>query len=198
MKRFVVAVILALFLGGCAGHFGTKEPRGFYKVSKLSELQGVYKNHGDWEGSGTLAYMIWQGRSNKPPVFKYKEVEFIEVLSLENSLTVRAIQSGCSVYEQTYVLGKDFKIEDGKIAIYREFHFLSRGGGDLMLGPSYFEETLGIDTGKDAKYKSSESVAGLALLFIPIAGTETRDVRFERLSDKPLGYPDCLNGLGHK
>jgi hypothetical protein len=195
MKRYLVAIIIALFLCGCITDYKNPTQPGldFNRVSRLSELEGVYKNHGDWEGSGTLAYIIWGDRrhNQKPPVVDFQAIEYIEVSSSDNSLTLKAIQNGCSIYEKTYVLGQDFKIGDGEIIIHREFHLLARGSGDVVLGPSYDEFTLGLDTAREGKFRSSESLAGLVFLLIPYATSDTRDVRFERLSDKPQGFKTC-------
>jgi len=173
-------------------NYGTKDNREFHRISQLTELEGVYNNKGDWEGSGTLADIIWQyGHKKAPVLMNFQAVEFIEVSSSDNSITVKAIQDGCAVYEKTYVVGQDFDIKDGKIIIFREF---SPMGKDVFIGPIYMEAALGLDIGKDGKFRSTNQGAGLAL-FIPYSMFESRDVRFNRVSDKPQGYPICHNIL---
>lgn len=191
MKVFGLLFMFAPFLAGCATHYGTVNSGDFFHVTKISELAGVYKNKGDWGGSGTLAEILWQGRSDHKPVADYNKVDFIDVSSTANSLTVKAIQNGCAVYGKTYVLGRDFKLDYGRIIIHSEFHSLTRGGGDVLVGPSYSEVALGLDSKGNGKYKATDAGAGLAFLFLPVAGSETRDVTFERVSNTPRLYKDC-------
>lgn len=191
MTQRTLAIMLALLLAGCVSHSGPEGNQDFHHVSRLTELEGVYKNKGD--PGGFLSQVIWDTGANTPPVVHYQEVEFIEVASTENSLTAKAIQNGCVIYEKSYVLGRDFEIEDGKISIHRDVSLLTRGAGDVLVGPSYEKITLGLDAGKNGKFRDSGYAAGLAFLFLPIAVADTRDVRFERVADKPQGYKACEN-----
>ena len=208
MGRYALIVVLALLLDGCAkGRYGPQDNRDFDRVSQLSELAGLYKNEGD-DGIVNLNFHhylsedIWGYNSNilwgvtgpnLPTGIRHGDIEFIEVSSTENSLTAKAIKNGCVVYEKTYFAGTDFEIKNGQLVIHKNINLLSRGGQDITVGPSYEEVTLGIDTGKQGKARSTLYQAGLVYMFLPIAGTETRDVRFERVSDKPQGLKACEN-----
>jgi hypothetical protein len=204
MKPYIMAVMFILFLYGCGtDHYGPQDNRDFYRISQLTELSGLYKNEGNDESENVnfhhyLLEDIWGYKSswgvtseNLPNGVHHKNIEYIEVLSTDNSLTARAIQNGCVVYEKTYFSGKDFELKNGKIVIRTKTDLLSRGGEDIKFGPSYEEVTLGIDTGKQGKVRHTLNEAVLVYMFLPLVGTETRDVRFERVSDKPQGFKTC-------
>lgn len=146
MKHTLV-IIFILLLTGCVFHSAPKDNRDFYHVTQLSEFEGVYKNKGD--PKGFLSLIIWGNTDPQmSPVVHYQDVEFIEVLATENSLTAKAIQNGCVIYEKSYVIGRDFEIDGGKIAIHRDVSLLTRGRGDVLVGPSYEKITLGLDEGE--------------------------------------------------
>ena len=183
-------VLILLLLGGCVFHSAPKNNQDFYHVTQLAEFEGVYKNKGD--PKGFLSLIIWGDTGpNFNPVVPHQDVEFIEVLSTENSLTAKAIQNGCAIYEKSYVIGRDFEINDGKIAIHRDLSLLTRGSGDVLVGPSYEKITLGLDAGKNGKSRDSAYAAGMVFLLFPVAVSDTSDIRFERVADKPHGYKAC-------
>jgi hypothetical protein len=201
MKRYALVLILVLLLDGCAEFIGPQDNRDFYRVSQLAEFAGVYKNEG--KGGETnlnfhhyLSVEIWGSDFPVMNAQRYQahaEVEFIEVTSADNSLTAKAIQNGCVVYEKTYIIGKDFDIKNGQLVIHKRIYPLGAGSGNVIAGPAYEEITLGIDTGKQGKARSTYYQAGLIFLLIPYAGSMTQDVRFERVSDKPQGYRPCVS-----
>jgi len=190
MKIQILAVMLFISLYGCAFHSEPEDNQDFYQISRTSELAGVYKNTGD--PSGYLSEIIWgHTKLNITPEVSHADIEFIEVISEDNSLIVKAIKNGCVIYEKPYIYGQDFKISDGKIIIHRDTFLLSRGPGDVLAGPSYEQVTLGLDTAKHGKYRRSDYAAGLVLLLFPVAFSETSDTRFERVNDKPAGFKSC-------
>jgi hypothetical protein len=188
MKYKIVIVLIILLITGCAFH---SEPEGnleFHQISQLAELAGTYKNKGN--PSGYLSWILW-----KEVISGHEDIEFIEVVPKNNSLIVRAIRKGCSIYDRTYILGRDFKISYGKIIIHREAHLLTRGFDDVLLGPSYQDITLGLDAGRNGKSRSSRYAAGLVFMMFPIAFSDTSDIRYERISDKPQEFKDCKSLL---
>jgi hypothetical protein len=192
MKLQASVVALFIFLSGCAFHSEPENNQEFYNISQLSELAGVYKNKGD--PSGYLSEIIWGDiKSIIKPEVRHEDIEFIEVSSTEHSLIVKAIKGGCSIYEKSYIVGRDFKISDGKIVIHRDASLLTRGAGDVLVGPSYEQITLGLDAGKNGKYRNSGYAAGLVFLILPVAFSDISDTRFERVYDKPQGFRACSN-----
>jgi len=171
-----------VYLSGCVLSSAPDDNAEFYKISRLSELAGVYQNKGN--PSGYLSQKIWPDISEIFPDMEeiktfdtgHEAIELIEVIPKDDSLVVKAIRNGCSVYEKSYVLGRDFDISRGKVVIHREAHLLSRGSGDVLAGPSYEDVTLGIDTGKQGKSRSKSYAAGLVFMVMPVAISVTSDI----------------------
>jgi hypothetical protein len=192
MKPQALAIILLISLNACAFHSEPKDNQEFSQITQISELAGVYKNKGD--PSGYLSGIIWNNiKLIIKPEVSHEDIEYIEVSSTENSLIVKAIKNGCAIYEKHYILGRDFKLSGGKIIIHRDASLLTRGGGDVLLGPSYEEITLGLDAAKQGKYRNSGYAAGLVFALFPIAFSDIHDTRFERVNDKPQGFKTCSN-----
>jgi len=190
MVKTIFISILLLFFSACASHSVPKNNQSFKSITELSELSGLYKNAGD--PSGYLSAVIWgDSIENIKPEFQHEGIEFIEVKTIEKSIIVRAIENSCSIYEKTYVLGRDFEINAGQISILSETSILTRGLGDVLVGPSYEKITLGLDSRRDAKYRNSGYAAGLAFMIIPVAVSGTKDIRFERASDEAKEFNAC-------
>lgn len=179
-----------MFLGACVFHTKPSGNQAFDEISQLSELAGVYANRGN--PSGFLSQVIW---GNAPPwqdaAIGHENIELIEVIPDNDAITVKAIDHGCTVYQKSYAAGRDFELSDGKIIIHREFYLLSRGAGDVLAGPSYEQVTLGIDTQKQGKSKSSEYAAGLIFMLLPLAAADIHEIKYEKVSDKPVGFESC-------
>lgn|GEM_PF-1281281 len=198
-KTFLALFIVLLVGCGCVFHAGPENNAEFYQISQLSELEGVYKNEGN--PSGFLSQKIWPDITKVFPDIKevktfetgHEDIEFIEVITRNNSLVVKAIRNGCSIYEETFILGRDFKISNGKIVIHKETHLLSRGPGDVLAGPSYEDITIGIDVGKHGKSRSRSYAAGLIFMIMPVAGSDTIDIRYERVGNKPQNFRACVS-----
>jgi hypothetical protein len=208
MKRYPLLIIFVLFLVGCAAQQVPQDSLEFHQVSQLVELEGVYKNEGDngkrySMNNYYLSENIWGYKSsflwgttgpNLPAGIRHENIEFIEVSSTEKSLTAKAIEKGCVVYEKTYIIGRYFEIKNGQLIISQDVNLLSPGGqGGVLVGPNRRKITLGIDTANQGKSRTQFDQAGLVYLFLPAAVSETLDNRFERISDKPQGYKNCEN-----
>ncbi len=200
MKYKLVITLTIFLLAGCAFHSEPEGNREFHQIAALSELAGVYRNQGN--PSGFLSSMIWPDINPIRPEGKeiingntgHESIEFIEVIPKNNSLLVKAIRNGCAIYDKTYTLDHDFKISAGKIILHRETHLLGRGADDVLVGPSYEEITLGLDTAKHGKSTSSGYAAGLVLMLFPLAVSETTEIRYERVSAEPLEFKNCPRG----
>ena len=190
MKLQTIVVLLITLLNGCVFNSGPEGNQEFYNISHLIELEGVYKNKG--EPSDYLSATIWENAVlNENPDVNHEDIELIEVSETADSLILKAIKNDCSIYEKTYIVGRDFKISDGKIILRRNVDLLTRGSGDVLLGPSYEKITLGLDSEKHGKYRSSAYAAGIVFMFLPIAVSGNSDVRFERVKGKPQGFKAC-------
>jgi hypothetical protein len=192
MKQKFWVFILVILLSGCAFHSAPKDNQDFYKLSHFSELAGVYKNKG--EPSGFLSAIFWGDIKKVMNIdISHEDIEYIEVSSLDNSILLRAIKSGCAIYERTYLIGRDFNMDDGKIIVRKDVAILTRGGDDVLLGPSYEKVMFGLDMGKHGKYRNSSYAAGLLFALFPMAASDTSDIRFDRVYDKPQVFKACGN-----
>ena len=169
---------------------GLQKNQEFFHISQLSELAGVYKNKGDPHGY-LSKIMFGYIKPNISTETSHQDIKFIEVLSAENSLTVRVIKDGCAIYEKPYVIGRDFELDDGRIILHRDSFLLTKGGQDPFLGPRIEQITLGLDRGKHGKWRKSHEMVGLAFMLFPVAGSTTSDIRFERVKNKPKGFDAC-------
>ena len=77
------------------------------------------------------------------------------------------------------VVGRDFEIRNGQISIRRDVSVVN----DVLIGPVYETISLGLDAGKNGKLRSTTVGGGLVFLFLPLAVSDTSDVRFERIAD---------------
>lgn len=197
MRAKTFLFVFVFLVAGCAFHSKPENNLEFKEIADLQELAGVYKNKGN--PSGFLSQKIWSDITRVFPDIRnvktldtgHENIEFIEVISVKNSLIVKAITDGCAVYEEKYTLGEDFKISDGKIVIKRESHLLSRGAGDVLLGPSYEDIAIGIDAGKHGKSRSTGYAAGLVFMIIPVAISDSTEIRYERVHNKPQYFKAC-------
>lgn len=176
LNASTLAIASAMFLTGCMST-GPAVNYDFNRIEKLSALDGVYKNKGD--PNGLLSATIWPGKTAGVSL-PHSDIDFVEVNSTENTLVAKAIKNECIFHEQRYVLGQDFKIDDGNIVIVTDFRALTRGPGDVMVGPSYQKMILGIDTRGNGKSKDSFRAAGLIFMIFPIAFSGTTEIKFER------------------
>jgi hypothetical protein len=190
VKSIIIIILVFLLMGGCSFHREPPNNRDFHHISTLYELAGVYKNIG--APSGYITMILWPDiKQTAGANINHEDIEFIEVIPDDRSLIVKAIRKGCSIFEKTYMLGQDFKINDGKIIIRREAHLLTRGGDDVLLGPSYENIVLGIDDVQHGKSRRSGYAAGLVFMIFPVAFSDTSDVRYERVSEKPHEFKNC-------
>ena len=179
---------LAVVTSGCM-HQGPVQNQNFREVQYLTELEGVYVNKGD--PKGFLSQEIWPKVGN----FSHEAIQYIEVNSANDTLIVKAIKSDCVVYERSYVLGRDFSLVDGAISIRSKSHAFSRGPGDLVLGPSFQSTTLGVDPSGNGKSRDSFAMAGLVLMILPIALSDTREVKYLKSTQAIHTFKKC-SGFG--
>jgi len=190
--KFIICFIILISLSGCILHSGPDEDIHFVKIKQLKNVSGSYINKG--KPYHKLSYIVFgydpiYSLSNNKKI-DHENIDIINISTHKDIVQVEAIEKECIVYKKEYILDKDFKIEDGKIILKSEFHSLSRGPGDLLLGPSYEKIEIGLDENNNGAYRSQEYIAGLAVLIIPIAGSSTSDVRFKKL-DVSKKYSTC-------
>ena len=188
MKKIIIVSLLFLFLifFGCSYHKEPENNQEFQKETKLSHLAGIYYNLGD--PKGFLSEILW---GNLVP---HEDVELVHVSVSGKQVVVSAIKNGCIFYTMRYVEGQDFQINDGKITLSKNMAVISRGAGDPLVGPSSYTVELGLDTEGHGKYQSREYLAGLVFWLVPVAASETRDVRFSRYKENKL-FDHCAESI---
>jgi len=176
-------------LSGCS--FKSVAPEQAVYISnttRLSELEGTFINKGDPEGY--ISDILWGSVLNKLHKITHNEIKYINVTENKGSLTVKAINNNCSIFSKVYKYGTDFEIKEGKIYLTHEAHLLSRGSGDVMLGPSYEERSIGIDIQGNGAYTEQSHAAGLVFLLVPIAISHQKEIRFNRIN-KDKSFSEC-------
>jgi len=179
--KFIFYFLVSIVFSGCIMHNGPKDIY-FNEIEQLKNISGLYKNN------HMLSYLIFGATINASLDNK---VDFINISTKNDTVLVEAINKKCVIYKQEYVLNKDFQIEDGKITLKREFYLLSRGSGDVTVGPSYETIEIGLDQNNNGMYRHQERLAVLAIFIIPIVASDTYQLSFERVDDANK-YSTCI------
>jgi hypothetical protein len=194
LKILIAALILSILSGCVMDHTQPKVNLDFSSTKNQNQFNGLYRNFG--EPGGYLSSIIWKNKilkSNKSDnEIAHKDIQFIEILNNDTQFTVNAISNDCITYSQQYQAGQDFKISKGKIVLNRKLDLLTRGSGDILVGPSYEQIEIGIDESGNGKFKDAAYFAGLGFLIIPIAGFDIREIKFEKIDNK-IKYTKCQN-----
>ena len=178
----ITCLLTALAAAGCT--FSSAPPRNiaFATVTDLHQLQGRYRNRGlggAEEMPMFLSGLIWPADS----ALDHTSIDAIDVdAPSASTLTVRAIDAQSTVVkESTFVEGRDFELEAGRLRIKRRGALLGEAPDDPLVGPRMEEVELGIDLRGHGKYRSTFTAAGLVYLLVPVAVHGAQEVRFERI-----------------
>jgi len=192
MKTSQFYIVSFLCLTGCVS-FPDKGAIDFKDTNDIKQLEGVYENKGDPKGymSERIPNFIPMNSSKK--YIKNNLIKYINVKVINEKVIVQAIKDNCIAYEKNYIYGTDFNFENGKIVLENDFNLLSRGPGDLTLGPSYSRTVIGIDSNGDGAYHNSGAIAVLVLLAVPVAAAGVDEIRFSKLViTKDTNFIQCL------
>ena len=175
ISKVVYLSFLLLIICGC--HAVPPDNVEFSQIINIKELEGVYNNYGEGEPNTRFVYLsqlIWQREEG----LKHFSVQSVEVKAVnDKTLLVKAVgENGEIMKEGLFIEGKDFKLSSGYIPTPGQFGFPYP-----IIGISYENSDLGIDTRKDGKYKVRTTSAGLLALLIPVALTGTEEFRFMRM-----------------
>ncbi|MHB8696658.1 MAG: hypothetical protein ACYC9J_01295 [Sulfuricaulis sp.] len=119
-----------------------------------------------------------------------KMIELIQVSVADPVVVVNAIKDECIVYKKKYVIGRDFNLTGGKIVFIKEWHALSEGAGDPIVGPRLEKIELGLDTKGNGKSQDKGYIAGLVFMLVPFADYNVDNTRFVRIDSNRV-YSDC-------
>ncbi len=195
ITRTPFILIALLLFGGCSRYSGPKESVQISDTTELHNLSGLYNNSGD--PSGRLSSFIW---GNAPidanfyrTYLKHYQIKYIKVTTKDNSILVKAIVNGCVAHEKEYIQGTDFEIISGKIVLHTDGAILSRGAGDVLVGPSAQQVTLALDINGNGVYTNEAIFAGLVFLIVPAAISDVTEIRFKKQGNNE-SYNYCNNG----
>lgn len=184
MGRLIPLFSLVLLLGGCISS-GPTDNVDFGKIETIRGLEGVYRNLGEREQGAFpihLSEVIWP----KTGGIAHAAITTIEVKLLNpNTLEVRASSKDGVEKEDTFVDGKDFEIHSGRIRLKQSFRIAGFRSGDLIVGPLYEREELGIDRKGHGKLSKQGGFVGLVVMLIPMAIGGSEEVRFIRIDKVP-------------
>ncbi|HEX9757482.1 MAG TPA: hypothetical protein VGB26_06730 [Nitrospiria bacterium] len=184
MRRLILLFSLVLLLGGCITT-GPTNNVDFGKIETIRELEGVYQNLGEREQGAYPIYLsqvIWP----KTVGIDHAAITTIEVRLLNpNTLGVRASSNNGVEKEDTFVEGKDFEIHSGRIRLKQSFRIAGFRSGDLIVGPTYERDELGLDRKGHGKLSKQGGFVGLVVSLIPMAIGVNEDVRFVRIDKVP-------------
>jgi len=187
MKRARMLLILAALLPGCGASMPPNNV-GFARLSTIRDLQGSYENRGELaegvnSGPRYLSAVIWpeaNGTGLGRPDIPHARIETIVVEVVgDTALLVRALAGDEVVKEETYVQGRDFQFQSGRLVLRRGYRS-DVGRDSPVLGGTHTSVELGLDEQGQGKYKMTETSAGLAYLVIPFIGGQTWEARFVR------------------
>jgi hypothetical protein len=173
---------VVILLGGC---FISRPPNNsaFGSIETTRDLEGVYQNIGEGKPENRPIYLstlIWP----KDKEINHNKIETIEVRVVsDNTIIIRALgrPDVGIIKEEKFIEGKDFEIHFGRIRLRQSVGFSGSKLGDPIVGPTYEDVELGLDIEGQGKYKDNYSVVGLVYLVLPVAMSESNEVRFVRI-----------------
>ncbi|MDZ4185858.1 MAG: hypothetical protein U1D97_12895 [Desulfuromonadales bacterium] len=173
-------LVLCILVSGCSYHSAPPDNVDFLSVESLSELEGVYRNLGERDSDSQPVYLsslIWKSTD-----IAHSAVTAVEVTVRDaDTLVVKALPDGSIEKEETFVRGRDFRIQQGRIQLIKRWALLNYGADDVLVGPRYEISELGLDAKRDGKFSSRGAGAGLIFLLFPFAFHGSEEVRFIRL-----------------
>ena len=196
MRLFFIAVLLSLFLTGCAFHRGPDDPVQLTSVSESTGLSGVFVNHGNPLGKLSYTFFGDSPRIDKSSdgKMRHDEIDFVKISVIDQGLLVEAIKGQCIVANKVLRENIDFVVEGGRVVIKTETHFLTRGVGDITVGPSTSKTSLGIDVEGHLIWKRQDYAAVLVGFIIPAAISDVVEVRYEKADiDENTIFQKCVS-----
>jgi len=198
MQSIITALIIMFLtsLGGCVFHSGPQDKVKLTRLNGIGDLVGVYENRGD--PSGYLSRFLFGYATPVDDVeraqIEHEKIAKIQILSIEQGIDVKAIAHDCILAQRLLLEGNELAFNDGKVVIDQEAYLLTRGAGDVVLGPSTSKTVLGIDTEGNLIWRRQDYAAGLLFVIFPMALSDISEIRFKRLELEPAeSYGQCDN-----
>lgn len=181
MKKHLFIFLLPLLLGSCVSSAPLNN-LPFSTVTSIEQFLGKYKNKGEGGNDSAqaiyLSKILWPNDSS----FDHQLIEVIEVKRhSQETLLVNGLANNQILKTKLFTYNKDFKIVDGVINLKNEAGVAGFKSGEPMLGIYTQSSKIGLDEKGHGKFQSHGAATGLAFMFLPIAISDSSNVRFNRI-----------------
>lgn len=177
--RELLFIFFATLIAGCIS-VAPVNNTDFGRISKIEQLEGVYKNTGEGPQSRLLSWIIWPDEKD----LQHALVDTVEVRKVgEKTLLVRAVGEGLVKKESTFIEGNDFELKKGRIELKRHIGLSGFQKGDVMVGLAYESWEVGLDSEDQGKFRRRIRLVGLVFSILPMAMVGDEDVRFVKIKD---------------
>ena len=180
-QRVETIIFFTVFLAACVST-APLDNASFLDITNIGQLEGLYRNFGDG-GPGAaesvyLSRILWPEDDSLDHAF----IETIRVKKQDDkALLVEGLSERGTVKMSTFTEGEDFIIENGVIVLSSQAGIAGFRSGEPLLGFYTGGSKIGLDEKGDGKFHSGGTAAGLAYLFLPLAVSQSQDVRFYRI-----------------
>jgi hypothetical protein len=182
MRGIAISLLALVALCGCT----TLRPHddvGFGEMDSVRELEGTYANRGEIDAQVPtllLSSIIWPRDTD----MDHTSIEAVNIRALDDvTLVVRALSDTVTVREEQFVSGRDFEFKSGRLTLDVGPKMVGDKAGEAIFGVRSLDIEVGLDERGDGKLRSKSAFIGLAYMVIPIAGGETRHIRFTRIDE---------------
>lgn len=177
--RLPACLLLFALLSGCVLSAKPGPSSDFAKAISLSSFNGCYENQGEVESGNSISYLssyIWP----KLDIEK-NDIDAILVQSIdEKTMKVSAFSHHQMVRQDTFILGRDFEFDSGRIKITHAIGSAAREPGNPFIGVVFSTTELGVDSVGDGRLQDTSTYAGTAFLVIPAVGNVSQAASFKK------------------
>lgn len=182
-NNFKIASLMlsAAALSGCFYQVATPKGKAFDTNVDLRKLEGCYENESREPVAGYSRPLASYMFSRKD--IGDNKVDFIRVVSQgSNVLNVSAESTSGVIAQKTFMVGRDFHFEAGRVRIELDTSQPNKPG-NVFLGFTHGSEYLGIDQHGDGLSEDIAVVAGTGFLVIPITAYQKVGYSYNRRPD---------------
>ncbi len=174
MKK-IGLIIFCLMLTSCFSN-RTDSMGEIREIDNLSQLNGTYSNfplnaHGQFLSTKIFPHITTPVQYIKVEALNNKQLH-VEGLDKENNIVV----------ENTFTEGQDFKFSGGEIEIHSHTGVEGFEAQSLALGLSTGTESFAVNSKGDAIYKNHNITGLMVFLIVPVGGSDTRYLQYQKLN----------------
>ncbi|WP_341706855.1 hypothetical protein [Halopseudomonas sp.] len=176
-------LFLSATLHGCVFNSGSEFVSDAAPIGDLAAIAGCYQNAGETEEAGRARYLsqlFWV-----QPVAEHAAIAVIEVQVPEaDRVRVLANSSEGATLQADYRQGEHFTFDGEKISLPGRWDSSFAAPADNpFIGLAHSSVTLRLDRSGNGVLTEGSSIAGTAFLIVPVAGSTSDSIRFNRLGD---------------